>query len=205
LIFSFRKTPLDGAAWAVVDCETSGLDARRDRLLSVAAVEVSGARIRIGSAYNAVLRQAAPSSGANILVHGIGGEAQLAGRPSAQVLPELAAFIEGKVAAAFHAPFDLQVLKEAFAQAKVAMPRLQWIDLARVAPALFPERAAKTLEDWLAEFSIVNPARHDALGDAYATAELLLVLLAAAKRQGVGTVEALAGLAAATRWIGGRA
>ena len=64
----------------VVDCETSGLDAARDRLLSVGAVAVRGGRIELGSGFRMVLRQDAPSDPANILVHGIGGEAQFGGR-----------------------------------------------------------------------------------------------------------------------------
>jgi hypothetical protein len=43
----FRRTPLEGARWVVIDCETSGLDAARDRLLSVGAVR---ARWRRGAA-----------------------------------------------------------------------------------------------------------------------------------------------------------
>jgi len=201
LIFSFRKTPLAGARWIVVDCETSGLDARRDRLLSAAAVEVSGDRIALGRAYAAVLRQAEPSAAANILVHGIGGDAQMGGRAAAEVLAELARFMEGGIPAAFHAPFDREVLKRSFSGEGISFPGTAWLDLARLAPAVFPQRKCKTLEDWLAAFAIECPGRHDALADAYASAELLLVLLAEARRQGVQTVEAFAALAASEKWI----
>lgn len=196
MIFSFRKTPLQEAAWLVIDCETSGLDARRDRLLAVAAVEVRGERIALEGAFAALLRQAEPSAAANILVHGIGGEAQLAGRPREAVREELARRLQGRFPVAFHAPFDQEVLKREGVPVK---PR--WLDLARLAPALFPGRKAKALDEWLAEFAIECPGRHDALADAYASAELLLVLLAEARRQGATTAEALAALAASQRWI----
>ena len=65
--------------YVVVDVETTGLDLRRDTLLAVGAVGVAHGRIPIGDAYSAVLRQAQASPDANILIHGIGGEAQLAG------------------------------------------------------------------------------------------------------------------------------
>lgn len=191
-----KKTPLGGARWVVVDCETSGLDARRDRLLSVAAVEVVGGRIALGRAYAALLRQAAPSSDANILVHGIGGEAQLDGADPGEALRGLAAFLGEGLPVAFHAPFDAEVLRRADPPLK-----RQWLDVARLAPALFPKRREKQLDDWLAAFAIECPARHDALADAYATALLFLVLLAEARRQGIETVEALSGLATASKWI----
>ncbi len=191
-----KKTPLEAARWVVIDCETSGLDARRDRLLSLGAVEVAGGRIALERAYSAVLRQAAPSAQANILVHGIGGEAQLGGREPGEALRGLAAFIGEGLPVAFHAPFDAEVLRRADPPVKG-----KWLDLARLAPALFPKRKEKQLDDWLAAFAIECPARHDALGDAYATALLFLVLLAEARRQGVDTVEALSGLAASSKWL----
>jgi len=45
------------------------------------------------------------------------------------------------------------------------------------------------------------PARHDALGDAFSTAQLLLVALAEAKRQGIDAVEGLRAAQRAGRWL----
>ena len=61
--------------------------------------------------------------------------------------------------------------------------------------------ARRSLDDWLDTFGIACPQRHDALADAYATAQLLLVLLAEAERQGAGTVKALLDLERAGRWV----
>ena len=186
----------------MVDCETSGLDAKRDRLLSVAAVEVAGGRIALARSYAAVLRQQTPSSSANILVHGLGGDAQLSGTPAAEALEPLAAFMEGGLPVAYHAPFDREVLIRAFAKADIRIPGKEWLDLAILAPLFFPGRPAKDLDGWLAEFSIVCPARHDALGDAFATAQLLLVMLGEAERQRIASAEALLRIASSARWLG---
>jgi DNA polymerase III subunit epsilon len=72
----------------------------------------------------------------------------------------------------------------------------RWLDLATLAPAFFPGRAGHDLDGWLGAFGIECSARHDALGDAYATAQLFLVMLAEARRQGLGSAEALARIAA---------
>jgi DNA polymerase-3 subunit epsilon len=192
----FRRTPLESARWLVIDCETSGLDAARDRLLSVGAVMVREGRIDLAQAFEARVKQQAPSAADNILVHGIGGDAQLAGLPLPQVISSLAAYAGDAVPAAFHAPFDAEVLRR-----HGFRPRAPWHDLARLAPALFPGRKAKLLEDWLAEFGIAAHARHDALGDAFATAQLLLVVLAEARRQGVATLEALRSAEGSGRWL----
>jgi DNA polymerase III epsilon subunit-like protein len=66
---------------------------------------------------------------------------------------------------------------------------------------LFPGRNAQQLDDWLAEFGIAAHGRHDALGDAFSSAQLLLILLAEAARQRVKTAEALIGLQRGGRWL----
>jgi DNA polymerase III subunit epsilon len=195
----WQRTPLAAVRWVVVDCESSGLDPARDRLLALGAVAVRDGRIAPAESFAALLRQAAPSAPENILVHGIGAQAQLSGRPPEEALAELRAFLGEGMPVAFHAEFDAELLRRALGR---AAPR-RWLDLAVLAPALYPERAAacRALDDWLAAFGIAQQARHDALGDAFAAAQLLLVLLAAARRQGVATLEGLQGTARARRWL----
>ena len=60
----------------------------------------------------------------------------------------------------------------------------------------------RSLDDWLQLFGIQNHDRHDALADALATAQLLLVVLAAAGRQGLATWADLARLQKDQRWLG---
>jgi len=198
------RTALAEVRWVVIDCETSGLDAKRDRLLSVGAVSVRGRRIALADAYGAVLRQAQASARENIAIHGIGAEAQRAGRPAGEALRELAAFAAGAVPAAFHAPFDAEVLSRALKAAGAPPLPRRWLDLAQLAPALYPApaRSLRALEDWLAHFGIAPRGRHDALGDALATAELLLVLLQEADRQGARTLGDLFAIGPARRWLG---
>jgi len=197
----FRRTPLAAARWVVVDCETSGLDPKRDRLLSVAAVEVTAERIAPGRSYAAILQQQESSRADNILVHGLGGEAQLGGRPAGEVLRALTVFMGDSIPVAFHAPFDKAVLARAFAQAGMRAARRRWLDLAELAPVLFPDQKGTNLDSWLAAFAIECTARHEALSDAYATAQLLLVMLGKARSEGVATVEALIRLASSGAWL----
>ncbi len=191
--------PLRAARWIVVDCESSGLDPDRDRLLSIGAVAVQGGRIHHTDSYSAVLRQTEASATENILVHGIGAQAQLGGRDRAEAMAGLARFAAGGRPVAFHAPFDRALL----ARADLSWKR-RWLDLAQLAPALFPALAAsrKSLDAWLEAFAIGHLARHDALADAYATAQLLLVLLAEADRQGLQAVRDLHAVERGRRWLG---
>lgn len=194
----FRRSPIATARWVVLDCETSGLDVARDRLLSVGAVAVRSGRVELADFFEARVRQATPSAAENIVIHGIGGDAQLQGRVLADVMNELGNFLREGIPVAFHAPFDAGILRRHGLQL-----RAQWLDLAALAPAFFPGRGRQDspLEHWLAAFGIPPQARHDALGDALATAQLLLIILNEAKRQRLETVEALLKTERAGRWL----
>jgi DNA polymerase-3 subunit epsilon len=184
----FRRTPLGEARWVAIDCETSGLDAARDRLLSVGAILVARGRVELEQSFDVRVRQEVPSARENILIHGIGADAQLAGLPLPEVISSLAARVGDAIPVGFHAAFDDRVLRRHGLRL-----RAPWLDLAALAPALFPGRGRhdSPLDHWLAAFGIAALERHDALGDAFATAQLLLVALAEAQRQRVESVEDL--------------
>ena len=65
--------------YVVVDVETSGLNMRRDRLISIGAVALVDGRIDFADAFAVILRQERVSPRENILIHGIGASAQSEG------------------------------------------------------------------------------------------------------------------------------
>ena len=87
--------------------------------------------------------------------------------------------------------------------AESATPDNAWLDLAAIAPVVFPEHArhARTLDDWTRLFGIPNHARHNALADALATAQLLLVVLARASQSGSRRLADLIAASAGRRWL----
>ncbi len=193
----------DGARWVVVDCESSGLDPRTDRLLSIGAVTVEGGRVAVGAGFSVVLRQDASSEPANIVIHGISRGEQLGGVECAEGLLRFASYAAEAPLVAFHAPFDQALLKRAFRGAGLKLAN-RWLDLAALAPALYPAEArrCKALDDWLTLFGIENPVRHDALSDAYATGLLFQVLLDRARGQGARTCAEVMGAADGGHWLG---
>lgn len=201
--FGAGRGPAATARWVVVDCETSGLDPSRDNLLSVAGVGVRDGRIAPGDSFCATLRQEHPSERENILVHGIGRERQAGGDPPGAVIAGFLGFVADAPRVAFRAPFDRAVVARA-ARGAGRSEGGQWLDLAQLLPVLFPDRGRPeaSLDSWLAAFGIAHPARHDALGDAYATAQLFQVALREAGRHGFHTVGAVLRAARSARWTG---
>lgn len=190
--------------WTVVDCESSGLDPQRDRLLAIGAVAVDAGRISLAQGFSVVLRQDLASEPANILVHGISGTAQREGVERGDALQQFAGYAGESPLVAFHASFDRALLRRAF-RAQGATLRNPWLDLASLAPALCPQlaRRCKALDDWLGAFGIDNPVRHDALSDAFATAQLFQVLLESAHTQGANTSRELFAVARRRHWLAG--
>jgi DNA polymerase-3 subunit epsilon len=201
------RRPLSDGNWVVIDTESSGPDARHDRLLSIGACTISGHRILVGSGFETVLGQKEPSAADNILVHRIGTAAQRGGEDPELALSSFLEYAGRTPLVGFHARFDATLLaRELRARLDLRFSAL-WVDAAHVAAALFPQSRGESwaLDQWLAFFGIDNYSRHDALADAFSTAQLFLVLLERASAQGIGDARALVGLGRAhhelTHWL----
>jgi len=194
-----ERTPLSAARFVVTDVETTGLDPRRDRLLAIGAVAVRGNRLLPAEGYSVTVRNESPSDRDNILVHEIGPDAQTGGVSPDRGLMGFLELASHDVLVAFHADFDNAILDRALRhELGVRMPNL-WIDLAWLAPALAGSRRLRSLDDWTAEFGLRTHVRHQAVSDAFVTAELLLILLDRARQKGMTTVGDLVTAAIAQR------
>ncbi|MGQ9685471.1 MAG: 3'-5' exonuclease [Thiobacillaceae bacterium] len=195
--------PLDQARFVVVDVESTGLDIRRDRLIAIGAVAVQGGRIVLADSFEVILRQDEVSDRDNILVHGIGGQMQRAGLPPAQALLDFLDYLGKSPLVAFHAVFDETMIRRAMTRHLGLACKRPWLDLAYVMPALLPAYAHshKALDDWTALFNIPNYARHAALADALATAQLLLAALPLASAKKLANYKALQTQEKAERWL----
>jgi DNA polymerase III subunit epsilon len=98
--------------WVVLDVETSGLDTRADDLLAIAAMGLSvdwpsrTLRLSLRDSFEVFLRPDRTSDRANVLLHGIGHEAQRSALEPSVALDRFLAFVGGAPLLAFHASFD---------------------------------------------------------------------------------------------------
>jgi DNA polymerase-3 subunit epsilon len=188
--------------WVVLDVETSGFDAATDGLISIGAVAMrSDGRIVPDDALEIIYRQHQASSRENILVHGIGVQAQQGGVDPAQATRAFLDYVGTAPILAFHAPFDRGFLARAvkvFVNQPFDNP---WLDLAELGPALDPDAKLKSLDEWLARYAIEVSIRHSAAADAFATALLAARLLPKARRQGVQEFSGLQKLARQAKWL----
>jgi DNA polymerase III subunit epsilon len=163
--------------YVTVDVETTGLDSRHDRVLSIGAVAVERCVITLAHCFEVVLRQPEPSSGDNILVHRIGGQRQLGGEDPAESLLRFLEFVRHCPLVVFGAKFSQTMVDRTLRETLGATSQSPWLDLAGLLPVLYPSDENKTMNDWLTAMKIPVLARHDALAEALATAQLLQVCL----------------------------
>lgn len=179
--------------YVVADVEASGLNMVKDSLIAIGAVAVVGGMIHTADAFEVVLRQEEVSTHENILIHGIGGSAQREGLDPVDALLDFLDYVGKAPLVAYHAEFDRRMIAGAMKKYLGVVIELAWIDLAWVLPEIFRERVQEKigLDNWLQMFNIDNIQRHNAVSDAYATAQLMQVAITESARQGKDTAAAL--------------
>lgn len=189
--------------YVVVDVETSGLNMKQDRLISIGAVALLGGKMDFADAFQVVLRQDRVSTHENILIHGIGGSAQSEGMDPTEALLLFLQYIGKSPLVAYHAFFDQSMIDKAMAEYLGIKLEQTWIDLAWVMPDFFQFRpdARVPLDDWLQLFEIENILRHNAVSDAYATAKLLQVTIAAGNKKGADSPSSFLKIEKSRRWM----
>jgi len=196
--------PLALARLVAFDLETTGPNMYRDRIISIGAVAVTARAVRHDDAYEALLRQERSSEVDNILVHQIGGQEQLRGGDPVEALVGCLEFIGDSRIVAFRAEFDATVFRREVREVLGFRAWPRFMDLAAILPALFPGTNNDSLDEWVAHFDLPPIGRHHAIADAYANAQLLLLILEEAQRVGVETLRDLRDVERAQRWLGRR-
>lgn len=199
--------PIEESRYVVVDVETSGLNLNKDRLIAIGAVAVRGGDIHLADSLEIILQQSKVSDRDNILIHGIGGTAQAEGVPPVEAMLTFLEFLGKAPLMAFHVTFDKTMIDRALKSFLGLRFDHPWVDLAYLAPALYPDlaRSHRSLDQWMERFGLSNYARHCALADALATAELMLSLRERMNAKRIGSFRAMRDMEKAQRmttWSG---
>lgn len=191
---------LEQCRFAVVDVETTGTKAPPvggGRILEVAVAILEGGTVHL--AFHALLDPGISITPWVTRLTGI-TDALVAGRQRfADVVSDLGRALEGAVFVAHNARFDWGFLAAECAAVGVPPPGGRPVCTVRLTRRLVPELRHRSLDDLASFFSVANPARHRAFGDALATAYILRSLLWRARERGVETLEQLVDLHDRTR------
>lgn len=194
-------TPLERLAMIAIDCESTGLDPRRDRIVSLAAVAIQPGLVAGSACLDRVFDPRMPIPPRSTAVHGI-DDAQVAGQPTiAEAWVDIAASIEGRVVIGHHVRFDLALLAAEARRIGAAWQEPPALDTAALLEGMGIASSRPDLVDILTRLGIEpRGRRHTALGDATMAADLFLALARRLRGEGRGTF----GAAVAAQRLPGR-
>jgi DNA polymerase-3 subunit epsilon len=175
------ETPLHSVRYVVVDTELTSLDSRSNRLLSIGAIAMDGARILLGEQFYRIVNPGVAVSAQSVLVHKLRPNDVEGGETPAQALAALQEFITGKVLVGHFVNVDLKALRKELGDSAHTLINPA-IDTARIHEWMLrrgPYR--EDLEHQLGNISLAALAKvyhldfheaHHALDDAFVTARL---------------------------------
>ncbi|MFI6941930.1 TerD family protein [Streptomyces sp. NPDC050418] len=165
--------------WALVDVETSGLMARRDRVLSVAVITIGPDGEQTGE-FSTLLNPGCDPG--PVEVHGLTVE-RLQGAPTfGQVAGQIGAMLQDRVLVAHNAQFDYEFLAYEFARARMWLPVSQRLCTLALNRQVDPPTDDMKLGTLAAHYGTPQQRAHDALDDTRVLAGILRALLREAAR-----------------------
>ena len=191
-----RSTSLDALRYVVLDTEMTSLDQRSNRLLSIGAIGMDGAKIIIGKQFYRAVNPGVPVPPETVVIHRIRSEDVESGQSCAEALEDLCRFVEGAVLVGHFVTLDLKLLKKEMEATghKLNNPA---IDTARVHQWLLRHGScSEDLHIQLERLDLASVAKcyglrsrdaHHALEDAFTTARLWQVMMRKAQVQGIYT------------------
>ncbi len=170
---------LESAEFAVLDLETTGLDVKKDEIISIAIIPMTGLRIHFGKHYNSLIRPKKLNE-RSIKIHGIcPGDLEQA--PTfEEIYGKIFDMLNDRIVVGFNVIFDITFLKE---ESKKIVKNhskkldLKYVDLKEIEGWILqrigtPAPCSLDFSVLLNKYQIENVSRHSALSDAYITARI---------------------------------
>lgn len=149
--------------YVAIDLETTGLDAKRDRIIEVGAIRVRG-----GAAEETFHSIVNPRRRLNPQIReltGIRDEMVVQAPEIGDIIAGIVCFCDGLPLLGHHVIFDYSFLKRAAVNRGIAFDK-DGIDTLKLCRQLMPAEESKSLEAACAFFGIARAGAHRALGDA---------------------------------------
>ena len=188
--YAFMFDKMDTDEVVSIDCETTGLNPKKDDIVSIAAVKIRGNTILTSEAYRVVVNPEALMGSDSIRIHQIRKQDVEEERPIRKVLPDLLHFIGNRPLVGYWIDFDVKMInKDVFMMLNICLqnPQIDVCDMyydrkyGNAPPGTKLDlRFAAILED----LKLPPMQAHDAFNDAVMTAQMY-VMLKDMKRRGV--------------------
>ena len=207
-----QTRPLSEYEFVVFDTELTGLNPKKDEIVSMGAVRIRNFRIMAGETYSQYVKPTRPLPKDSTLIHRITPEQIEDAPPIQEVLPQFVEFCNGALIVGHYIDLDMAFLNRVcikYLGGRLANPCIDTLRLAQVYKEeqwgnyydQFDYRISFNLNDLAKEYNLPEFSQHDALQDAMQTAYLFLFLVKKLKRGGIRTLKDLYMAGRSWRWL----
>ena len=187
---SMQMIPLSKLYCVVFDCEMTGLDVHAGHeIVSIAGARVVNGRVLTGETFDQLVNPGRRIPPASTAIHHITDDMVLDAPRINAALRAFRNFTDGHVLVAHNAAFDMAFVSKAARQTGLEFDH-PVLDTVLLAAHLHGTQDSLTLDTLAERYGIVIPpeARHTALGDALATAQLFAHMIKPLEKTGVITL-----------------
>lgn len=177
-----RKSDCREIEIAAIDLETTGLDPKKDAILSIGLVNIDRWGVRLGTAWHEIVRIDTAIPGDSAVIHKITDDQAASGEPLQKLLPEVLARLAGRPMLAHYSPIEQKFLDVACRKLYGAPFVAEIIDTLEIGQRVFERRnhliqpGDLRLFNLRPRYNLPQYKAHNALSDALATAELFLAM-----------------------------
>ena len=173
----FEENQSKEKRYVVFDCETTGLDHKSDRILSIGAVAIQNNEIIVND-YLEVFLQQDVFKAETVLIHGILREGKEEKIVEAEAVIRFLEFVKDATLVGHHVDFDIEMMNQALNRLDVGKLKNQSMDTDIMYQKLkyLPYEQHTSLDELCTIYKIKKSDRHTASGDAFITALLFLKL-----------------------------
>ena len=174
---------LEATRFVIFDTETTGLDIKTDRILSIGAIAITNGIIDVADTFEMYLVQQ-EFKAETVEIHGILKEGNLEKISEEKAIELFINYLGNSVIVAHHAAFDIEMINAALKRLSLPKLKNKNIDTGILYKKLEGKKENHFNLDVLCnEFNIPKHDRHTASGDAFITALLFLKIVSKLKKE----------------------
>lgn len=182
------KIPISQAEFVVIDVESTGLDFKKDKILSIGGVKIKNRQIEISNTFEIYLNQNEFNSN-TVLVHGILKKSNSEKIHEQDGIIKFLEFIKNNIIVGHSISFDISIINETIKRnggSKILNKSIDTINLyKRIKGEDYKIDSSLSLDKLSDEYKISKSDRHNAAGDALITTILFLKLVSSLNKRGV--------------------
>lgn len=192
------KTPetIDENSFVVFDTETTGLDIKNDRILSIGALKVQHKSIEVSDVFERYINQSTFNP-ETVAIHGIIKNDLNPDTTEEAAVIEFLSYISNSVLVAHHVTFDVAMINKVLY--RMGLPKLKNKTLdtmllyraSRINSNLIDKERNYSLDEVAENLNISVKDRHTSAGDAYITAIAFLKIISRVSKQRNGRLKDL--------------